>query len=176
MTTTYSEDVRCAVCGKSSAHIGTASTNAFGSADLDTRPPEMQRSTISTWVQECPECGYCARSIDKPLASAEAVITRPEYRSQLTSTDYPQLANAFLCQRMISEDAGSIALPKELVLAGAVRIQILNADKTRDLARPELELLDGRDQRSPFPDHGDHADTGRSTRGRFVHRYTRSLR
>lgn len=106
MTTHYSEDVCCAVCGKMSSHIGIASTNAFGSADLDSRPPEMQRSTISTWVQRCPDCGYCAKRIDSADAVAKVVVVSPEYRSQLTSQDYPELANAFLCQCLVCEKSG----------------------------------------------------------------------
>jgi len=106
---TYREDLLCAVCGTTSAQTGIASTNAFGSPDLDTRPPEMQRSTMSTWVQKCPECGYCARAINEAPAEANAVIASAEYLGQLTSPDYPELANAFLCLRLVSERAGSIS-------------------------------------------------------------------
>ena len=105
----YNEDVRCALCGKSSPHMGVGSTSAFGSADLDGRPPEMQRSTISTWVQKCPECGYCARRIDEAPAYAQSVVAGPEYRSQLTHPEYPELANAFLCLRMVLEASGSLS-------------------------------------------------------------------
>lgn len=38
---------KCAVCGKESEQITLASTNTFGSPDLDLRPPEMKRSTMS---------------------------------------------------------------------------------------------------------------------------------
>jgi hypothetical protein len=57
MTTLYREKSRCAVCGIATEYTSIGSTNAFGSPDLDTRPPEMQRSTIFAWVQRCPECG-----------------------------------------------------------------------------------------------------------------------
>ena len=63
MTTMREESVKCAVCGKSSRHEFLMSTNAFGSRDLDFRPPEMQRSTMRLWVQECPYCGYVAGDI-----------------------------------------------------------------------------------------------------------------
>jgi hypothetical protein len=91
-----------------SSHIGISSTNAFGSADLDTRPPEMQRSTISSWVQKCPECGYCAREIDKAPAMAGGVVASPGYQNQLHCPDYPELANAFVCFRIVSEGAGRL--------------------------------------------------------------------
>ena len=108
MTTTYQENLRCAVCGSVNAFMGIASTNAFGSHDLDTRPPEMQRSTISTWVQRCPECGYCANRLDEAPAEAKAVVESSDYRHQLARDDCPELANAFLCLRLIAEKAGAI--------------------------------------------------------------------
>lgn len=87
--------------------MSVESTSAFGPSDLDTRPPEMERSTISAWVQQCPECDYCSRSLGEAPAGAQTVVDSPEYRRQLIHPDYPELANAFLCLRMISEVSGS---------------------------------------------------------------------
>jgi len=63
MTTIFKQDVKCAVCGSTHSYTICGSTNAFGPADLDGRPPEMARSTMYTWVQRCPACGYCAGTI-----------------------------------------------------------------------------------------------------------------
>lgn len=46
MTTIYSEAVKCPYCNTKVEITHLGSTNAFGAMDLDTRPPEMQRSTI----------------------------------------------------------------------------------------------------------------------------------
>lgn len=82
MTTLARKSFTCAVCQKESCHGVINSTNAFGSSDLDLRPPEMQRSTMPLWVQECPHCGYtnmCINEIPSPkitkawLRSAEYV-------------------------------------------------------------------------------------------------------
>ena len=54
----------CSVCGKKSNRIVLASTNCFGPSDLDTRPPEMMRSTMRWWIQECPKCGYVSESLE----------------------------------------------------------------------------------------------------------------
>ena len=57
MTTQSAEECTCAVCGRVSMQGVIMSTNAFGSPDLDLRPPPMERFTIDHWVQECPHCG-----------------------------------------------------------------------------------------------------------------------
>lgn len=64
MTTMFERKYKCAVCGEEQEFYGIASTNSFGSPDLDLRPPEMQRSTMSHWIQQCPKCGYVSGSID----------------------------------------------------------------------------------------------------------------
>eukprot|EP01113_Clastostelium_recurvatum_P015673 TRINITY_DN1878_c0_g1_i1.p1 TRINITY_DN1878_c0_g1~~TRINITY_DN1878_c0_g1_i1.p1 ORF type:complete len:246 (-),score=42.83 TRINITY_DN1878_c0_g1_i1:455-1123(-) len=58
MTIIWDEDITCAVCGATSKVPTLASTNSFGSSDLDTRPPPMQRDTMHTWVTSCQVCGY----------------------------------------------------------------------------------------------------------------------
>ncbi len=64
---------KCAVCGKESLQTTLMSTNTFGGTpDLDLRPPEMMRSTMRWWVQECPHCGYVSGSVDdKPAVKLE---------------------------------------------------------------------------------------------------------
>ncbi len=58
MTRIFEQEVECCVCQEKSKHMIIGSTNSFGSPDLDTRPPEMKRSTLSLWIQRCPSCGY----------------------------------------------------------------------------------------------------------------------
>ena len=109
MTTIYQEQKKCALCNEISNHTVFGSSNAFGSPDLDTRPPEMARSTIDTWVQTCPSCGYCAQDISKPLARLSEIVHSDSYQQQLTNPDFPKLANAFLCSSQIQENAGEYA-------------------------------------------------------------------
>lgn len=59
----------CALCGKESQQIILLSTNTlWGSSDLDLRPPEMARSTMCWWLQECPHCGYVAWNLSDSTA------------------------------------------------------------------------------------------------------------
>jgi hypothetical protein len=72
---------RCYCCGKNSEHSVLVSSNSFGSPDLDQRPPEMFRSTIQSWLQECPDCGYVAPNIEKGDASACTFLDTSEFRA-----------------------------------------------------------------------------------------------
>ncbi|MBE6510974.1 MAG: hypothetical protein E7Z74_06880 [Methanobrevibacter millerae] len=56
---------KCPVCSKEFEDYVLLSTNQCGSSDLDTRPPEMMRSTMNAWIHECPKCGYVARDFDE---------------------------------------------------------------------------------------------------------------
>ena len=109
MTTIYKEEKRCALCGKSSKYPKTCSTNTFGSPDLDTRPPEMKRSTIMMWIQRCPSCGYCAPNISEWLEKSSEIVRSASYQYQLNNPEFPELANAFLCFSLIQESAGEYA-------------------------------------------------------------------
>jgi len=110
MTTLYEEKIRCALCNSENEFTGIGSTNTFlGSPDLDTRPPEMQRSTIFAWVQRCPECGYCASDVSKSPPGSETVVNGSEYRKQLNDQAYPELANSFLCKAIIDREAHDYA-------------------------------------------------------------------
>lgn len=109
MTTLSVETKTCAVCGEISEHNIIMSTNAFGSADLDTRPPEMHRSTIDTWVQVCPSCGYCAPDISEHWPEAERIVESTVYQEQLDNLELPKLANYFLCWSLILENTEEYA-------------------------------------------------------------------
>lgn len=103
MTTIRKHIETCAICGTANEFLVLGSTNAFGSPDLDTRPPEMQRSTINFWVQRCPMCGYCAPRISENNALTREQLETDDYRDQLDHGDFPTLANAFLCWSLLQE-------------------------------------------------------------------------
>lgn len=109
MTKLYKEEARCSVCGAQNAFTGIGSTNAVGSPDLDTRPPEMERSTIFAWVQRCPNCGYCASDVSVTRSGAQKVMNSKEYRDQLNDPTYPELANSFLCKAIVDCESKDFA-------------------------------------------------------------------
>ena len=96
MSTMRKIQVRCTVCGEESEQTVLCSTNRFGAPDLDLRPPEMMRSTMRWWVQECPRCGYVAESLNgrtsvsKNRLKEDAYITCNgiDFRSELARRFY----------------------------------------------------------------------------------------
>jgi len=109
MTVVVEVEAKCAVCGATSKHEQAVSSSTFGQSDLDTRPPELIRSTIDFWVQRCPGCGYCWWDISQASEVASQVVRTEEYRAQAQSPDFPALANAFLCSCIVHRVAGDLA-------------------------------------------------------------------
>lgn len=89
MTMIFPKKLRCAVCGRASEHQVLASTNTMGPPDLDLRPEEMQRSTMNVWVQRCPHCGYCARSIEDETEGAAEYLRGEAYAKLSGDAAYP---------------------------------------------------------------------------------------
>jgi len=109
MTLPYFDNVVCSVCGTETHVSGLMSTNAFGSPDLDMRPPEMQRSTMEYWVQKCGKCGFCSADLSDESENSQWLIKTPEYISTLNEENYPALANLFRCKSLINESDGNYA-------------------------------------------------------------------
>ena len=98
MTTIFSRVVDCAHCGASNTVLGLSSTNAFGSMDLDMRPPPMERDTLAQQIHECTACGYCAPRLDVPAAAHEA-LQGSAYHAILVDETLPRLARRFVAMR-----------------------------------------------------------------------------
>jgi hypothetical protein len=109
MTTIMRQDIKCAVCGSINEYSLLGSTNSFGSPDLDLRPPEMQRSTMSMWIQECPDCGYCCTDISESSPTAGEIISTERYKSLGVDNRYPNLARKFLKFACLIENDDKLA-------------------------------------------------------------------
>jgi hypothetical protein len=105
-TTMGEVEKTCAVCSAKDKYKVLFSSNRMGSMDMDMRPPEMMRSTISLWVEKCSSCGYCSADISKLLNNAKETISDSAYKTQLSNTNFPELANKFLCRMLIEDKAG----------------------------------------------------------------------
>lgn len=109
MTTMFKEDITCSICNQKSSHTRVGSTNAFGSSDLDTRAPEMQRSTMTHWVQRCPSCGYCSPDISECNEMASELVKSETYQSIVISRSMPELAASFLARSYEHEQQGNFS-------------------------------------------------------------------
>ena len=97
MTTIRGTTKKCAVCGHEQSFTEIMSTNRFGYMDLDTRPPEMERSTIRYAVQLCEECAYSSRDISKMIDGITSEdVEAEDYRAIADDTKTDKLAKAFL--------------------------------------------------------------------------------
>lgn len=107
MTEFLPVEVTCYVCKQASTQTPVVSYYNIGSPDLDTRPPEMQRSTLPHWVQVCPHCGYVASKVSEGTDATPQIIRSDHYRAQLTDSAYPELATRFLCWALVQEQQGN---------------------------------------------------------------------
>ena len=173
MTMMSSESVKCSRCGHEEMFGVILSTNTFGgSPDLDTRPPEMARSTMEYWVQECPNCGYVGDGISNSTTAPDELFESEEYLSCGGIAFQSELARRFyrlylvkraerkdsdaywaaLNSAWASDDAGDdesavicrrLALEKlELMIAAASRVQ-----KERTLKRAWRRLFRRKDEK-----------------------------
>lgn len=108
MTTLFRKEICCSQCGRLSEHEIIMSTSSWGSPDLDRRPAEPMRSTLRQQVQTCPSCGYCASDITRPAPDVSRFLMSSEYRQQLQSNEYPELANLFRCAGLVLESCGHL--------------------------------------------------------------------
>lgn len=111
--------VNCANCSGDVWVTSLLSTNRFGSADLDLRPPPDERFNMDFWVQRCPHCGYCAASVAEATLIAPEFVQSAIYQQQLRETATPDLANSFLCQSLIQEALGKLDLAARATLRAA---------------------------------------------------------
>ncbi len=106
MTTIFQEDIRCFMCGEQREYAVIASTNTFGPTDLDTRPPEMRRSTMCYWVQTCPECGYTAVDVSDETTIDREFLNSKAYKGCDGISFVSDLAKEFYRHYLIMKAEG----------------------------------------------------------------------
>lgn len=100
--TTYAETTfTCPACGNTDAYTALMSTNAFGSADLDLRPPPMKRDTMHTWVRRCQKCSCCFADGTQGNDLNLEKIDSEAYRQVGQDSNLPELAKDFIRYAMI---------------------------------------------------------------------------
>lgn len=69
----------------------------------------LARAALGLKVQRCPSCNYCARDISESWEKTSQLIQSEEYKSQFIDQRYLFLANYFLCNALVYENAGLFA-------------------------------------------------------------------
>lgn len=75
------ETHKCFICESKNQYKVITGHTSFGSQDLDLREPEMQRSTIWWWVEECPVCGYVSVQVDDTTSITRDYLETPAYKT-----------------------------------------------------------------------------------------------
>lgn len=109
MTTIHATSVDCAVCLSSTEISLLGSTNAFGSMDLDMRPPSMARDTLHHQIHRCPACGFCGPRLAWFEGLNISLVKDSNYLAILYDKTYPELANQFRAHAFLSALANNQA-------------------------------------------------------------------
>ena len=145
MSTMYPQVFRCSVCGAKNEFPVLTSTNTFGGPDLDLRPAEMQRSTMSWWIQECPKCGYVSNNVSDKSPVTKEWLSSSKYSSCDGIAFSSALARRFYKQYLIQKKAGNIEDAFYAVLRAAWSCddsrEVLNAKHCRETAIPLITKL-----------------------------------
>ncbi|MBR6744885.1 MAG: DUF2225 domain-containing protein [Clostridia bacterium] len=145
MSVPHTISVKCSVCGKSSKQTILLSSNRFGAPDLDLRPPQMMRGTMCWWIQECPHCGYVAKSLDDKTNVTAKWLQSAEYRACNDIDFSSPLAKRFYRHYLISEKQRNVNDAFYAALHAAWACDDTgdteNAVRCRTLALNELEKM-----------------------------------
>lgn len=106
MTAVQPSDVRCGCCGKHSSQALQPASNEFGARDLDHRPPETMRSTMESWLQECPHCGYVAADLGQAEESDRRLVKADRYQVLRQGPYVSRLSGRFLLRAVLDSLGG----------------------------------------------------------------------
>lgn len=103
MSTFSRTTVICPCCRQSFTAAFVNSTNAFGHMDLDTRPPEMERSTLRVRVHTCPSCGFVSVEREEPEIDEQLkdYVAGEDYRTAEHHRNLPPHSAAYYKRGLI---------------------------------------------------------------------------
>jgi tetratricopeptide (TPR) repeat protein len=95
-TTIVTQTVTCRACGTTSEQEKLVDTITLGWPDLDLRPPEMRRSTMRMWLQDCPSCGFVAADLSMASDAELGALKGAGWKEAVANRDGPDaLAKRF---------------------------------------------------------------------------------
>jgi len=105
VTSFYKRTVYCSGCLTEQVITLIASSNAFGSMDLDGRPPPMHRFTLDQQIHRCSQCVFCAPKLAWYEGLDIQLLTEKPYLDIVYDASYPDLANTFRAHAYLSAAA-----------------------------------------------------------------------
>lgn len=138
MSTFRSVSKMCSVCGTMSDHTVICSTNTFGSPDLDLRPPEMKRSTMVYWPEQCPQCGFVAYDIAKRTPVSREWLSEKRYITCEGHNFLSSLAVKFYKIYLIAKETGNNSDAFNALMSAAWACDDCNDYKNARLCRSLL--------------------------------------
>ena len=119
MTSYRSIEVSCAVCGSKTTKHRLSSSSSFGSPDLDLRPPQMTRSTLSDWLEECRACGFVSSDLEHAELGVDRIMAKEHYSSIFTGPLSGTIVGRCLRRSILDEELGNIVAAAEHALWAA---------------------------------------------------------
>lgn len=141
MTTLFEEHDTCTVCQQTTRFMAVGSTNAFGSPDLDLRPPPMERDLLPQAVPQCPHCGFCARQLLDSQGLETRLVGSEEYKATLQDSSFPPLACKFRAMALLAGAAGNTKGAGHALRNAAWACDDAGEDYKAGAAECRLELL-----------------------------------
>ena len=150
MTTFLKCFKKCGCCGETNHILVVGSTNAFGSCDLDMRPPGMQRGAMFSCMQICDHCGYAAWDLEEEIQPSDElkkilsekidaddmvkVFERAARIAALKGSEKKNVDDLYLIAAWAADDR------KDAATAAAMRKKILSGISPEDDVSPEMLL------------------------------------
>ena len=103
----------------------------------------MRRSTMSMWVQQCPNCGYCNSSLDNKTTATKQYLESREYKTLFKEVGTNKLAAKFLYRAKICElDKDYSTVPYLYLYAAWDCDDARNAEGANKCRRAALEAFE----------------------------------
>lgn len=110
---------KCAVCGREQEFTVLMSSNSHGCMDLDTRPPQMMRSTLPYQIEICKSCYYANTDIEELSTESIKNIMKMEEYQDISNLSISNTSIAYLLSGLIYYEIGDYEKSAFLYLKAA---------------------------------------------------------
>lgn len=143
MSTYCKDEQMCSVCGTKNSVMVLGSTNACGASDLDTRPPEMERTDALYNVQKCKKCGFVAYDLSRETKIKQAFLNSINYKECDQKEFVSEFSKMFYKMHLISLEEGQYLNAYWYLLKCAWSVDDVNdTNNSIEIRKKCLQLFD----------------------------------